>query len=106
GFTNPVLIASDNTIIAGHGRVMAARNMGIEAVPCLRLDHLSRDQVRTYVIADNKLALNAGWDEDLLALELGELRDAGYDATLTGFTENEIEELLVGEVDEEGHTDD
>ena len=70
GFTNPVLIDGNDGIIAGHGRVMAAGKMGMENVPCIRLGHLSEAQRRAYVIADNKLALNAGWDETLLAAEL------------------------------------
>ena len=67
GFTNPVLIDERRTILAGHGRVEAARLLGRDDVPCLRLDHMTEDQKRAYVLADNKLALNAGWDEDLLA---------------------------------------
>ena len=72
GFTNPVLIDEDGTILAGHGRVEAARLMGMSEVPCLRLDHMSAAQKRAYVLADNKLALNAGWDRELLGLELGD----------------------------------
>jgi ParB-like chromosome segregation protein Spo0J len=70
GFTNPVLIDGENSILAGHGRVEAARQLGMTSVPCLRVDHLSPAEKRAYVLADNKLALNAGWDEELLALEL------------------------------------
>lgn len=94
GFTNPVLIDAQGEIIAGHGRVMAAQQLGLSIVPCLRLGHLSEVQKRAYVIADNKLALNAGWDEDLLALELQALTAAGFDLELTGFAEGELEELL------------
>src|SRR6516164_6747190 len=68
GFTNPVLIDRDNRILAGHGRVEAARELGMETVPCLRIEHMSPAEKRAYVLADNKLALNAGWDEELLAL--------------------------------------
>ena len=85
GFTNPVLIDAQGEIIAGHGRVMAAQQLGLSVVPCLRLGHLSEVQKRAYVLADNKLALNAGWDEDLLALELQALTAAGFDLELTGF---------------------
>lgn len=108
GFTNPVLVAGDNTIIAGHGRVMAARKLGLDVVPCLRLAHLTDAQRRTYILADNKLALNAGWDDELLALELGGLRDEGYDLGMTGFSVEEIDTLLLGDddVDEQGLTDD
>ena len=97
GFTNPVLIADDDTIIAGHGRILAARQLGMERVPCLRLSHMTDAQRQAYVIADNKLALNAGWDDELLALELGELRDGGFDLGLTGFTDDELAALLISE---------
>ena len=96
GFTNPVLIDSDGGIIAGHGRVMAARKLGLADVPCIRLAHLSEAQKRAYIIADNKLALNAGWDESLLAIELRDLEDLGYDTGLTGFDSKEIDALLAG----------
>lgn len=106
GFTNPVLIADDNTIIAGHGRVMAAQVLAMETVPCLRLSHMTEAQRRAYVIADNKLALNAGWDDELLALELGDLRDAGFDVTLTGFSDDELAGLLIDDdMATEGQTD-
>jgi hypothetical protein len=95
GFTNPVLIDAENGIIAGHGRVMAARKLGIEEVPCIRLGHLTETQKRAYVIADNKLALNAGWDEELLALELSDLRGLDFDLGLIGFDADEIEKALV-----------
>lgn len=98
GFTNPVLVDADNGIIAGHGRVLAARKLGLTEVPCIRLAHLDERQKRAYVIADNKLALNAGWDDELLALELGALKDDGFDIGLTGFSEDEIAALVVPEV--------
>ncbi len=82
GFTNPVLIDAENQILAGHGRVEAARLLGMAAAPCLRFDHLSPQEKRAYVLADNKLALNAGWDEELLALELKELAAADLDFSL------------------------
>ena len=94
GFTNPVLIDGGGGIIAGHGRVMAARSMKIDTVPCIRLGHLTDAQKKAYVIADNKLALNAGWDNELLAIELGELGDLGFDLELTGFTDDEIKALM------------
>ena len=108
GFTNPVLIAEDNTIIAGHGRVMAAQEMGLEVVPCLRLAGLSEEQRRAYVIADNKLAENAGWDEDLRRLELGELQDLGFDLSVMGFTPPELDEIFldIDGLEEEGNTGD
>ena len=94
GFTNPVLIDAEGTIIAGHGRVMAARKLSLESVPCLRLGHLTPEQVRAYVIADNKLALNAGWDEEMLKSELDALLKDGFDVGLTGFDDEEISKLL------------
>ncbi|PHP64732.1 DNA methylase [Zhengella mangrovi] len=90
GWTNPVLIDDDNGVIAGHGRLMAARKLGMSNVPVIELKGLSKDQKRALVIADNKLALNAGWDEKLLGIELGELRDLGFDLSLTGFTDMEV----------------
>ena len=101
GFTNPVLIGKDNDIIAGHGRVLAARKLALEKVPCIRLGHLSETQKRAYVIADNKLALNSGWDEQLLAVELSELREVNFDIGLTGFDAEAIEKFLVGEEENE-----
>ena len=106
GFTNPVLIDADGGIIAGHGRVMAARQLGLADVPCIRLGHLTDAQKRAYVIADNRLALNAGWDDAMLALELRDLMDAGYDVGLTGFELGEIDELLATlDATPEGQTD-
>lgn len=106
GFTNPVLIDKDGGIIAGHGRVMAARQMGIPRVPCIRLAHLTESQRRAYVIADNRLALNAGWDEEMLAREMRDLIDGGYDVGLTGFESKEIDALLAGlDATPEGETD-
>ena len=104
GFTNPILIDAENGIIAGHGRVMAARKLGLEKVPCIRLSHLTETQRRAYVIADNKLALNAGWDEEMLALEIADLQALDFDTDLLGFGEDEIAALFPTEV-EEGLTD-
>ena len=97
GFNNPVLIKADNTIIAGHGRVLAARKLGLSAVPCICLDHLTDQQARAYVIADNKLAMNADWDNELLNLELEQLIEADFDVSLTGFDVGEIEALTAQE---------
>lgn len=93
GWTNPVLVDKNNTIIAGHGRVLAARRLGLDEVPTLSLEHLTDAQVRAYVIADNKLALNAGWDDQLLASELEALKQEGFELGVVGFTEQELEEL-------------
>src|SRR5215208_3206804 len=94
GFTNPVLISDDNEIIAGHGRVEAAKLLGIDSVPTLRLSHLSPAQRRAYIIADNKLAQNAGWDRDVLAIELQALIDVEFDVELTGFSLAEVDLLI------------
>ena len=96
GFTNPILVDGESGIIAGHGRVMAARQLGLAAVPVIELGHLSEAQKRAYILADNRLAEAAGWDKDLLALELGELSDLGWDATTLGFDVGEIDALLRG----------
>jgi hypothetical protein len=103
GFTNPVLIDGENGIIAGHGRVLAAQKLGLGKVPCIRLAHLTDTQRRAYIIADNKLALNAGWDEELLGLELADLREDGFDLELTGFDGDELANLLAETT--EGQTD-
>lgn len=94
GFTNPVLIDAENGIIAGHGRVLAAQKLGLDKVPCIRLAHLTETQKRAYIIADNKLALNAGWDEEMLSLELSDLREMDFDLGLTGFDAEGIEAIL------------
>ena len=94
GFTNPVLVDEANGIIAGHGRVLAARKLKLTEVPCIRLVHLTDAQKRAYVIADNKLALNAGWDEAMLKLELADLKALDFDLDLTGFNTDEIDALL------------
>lgn len=98
GFTNPVLIDRDNLILAGHGRVEAAKLLGLEKVPCIRLEHMTPEEKRAYVLADNKLALNAGCDEDLLALELEALQDLDLEFSLdvTGFSIAEIDSLVDG----------
>lgn len=97
GWTNPVLVDGDNGVIAGHGRLAAARKLGLDEVPVIELGHLTPAQKRAYVISDNRLALDAGWDEELLALELAELSEAGYDLALTAFDESEIDALLADE---------
>jgi DNA modification methylase len=97
GWTNPVLVDGDDGIIAGHGRVLAARKLGLERVPVIELAHMSEAQKRAYVLADNQLAMNAGWDEALLRLELADLSELGFDLGLIGFGEGELERLLGGE---------
>lgn len=99
GFTNPVLIGDDDSVIAGHGRLAAARLLAITRVPTLRLSHLSEAERRAYVLADNKLALNAGWDRDILAIELQGLIDLEFDVTVTGFSLAEVD-LAIDEAGE------
>ncbi len=98
GFTNPLLIDKDNMILAGHGRLAGAQLLAMDRVPCVRLEHMSPAQKKAYVLADNKLALNAGWDEEILAIELHELLsvDDGFDISLTGFSIAEVDGLIEG----------
>lgn len=109
GWTNPVLLDGNNGIIAGHGRVLAAQKLGETQVPTIELGHMSESQKRAYIIADNKLALNAGWDDAMLALEIGDLKDAGFDLGLTGFSADEIAalnpEVIEGLTDEDAVPD-
>src|SRR5262245_16576802 len=90
GFTNPILVDGENGIIAGHGRLLAARKLGMDTVPVIELAGMSETQKRAYIIGDNKLSLNAGWDEDLLGLELADLGSLGFDLSLTGFSDLEL----------------
>ena len=100
GFTNPVLIDKRGTIVAGHGRVEAAYSIGLEEIPCIRLEHLTEDQVRAYCLTDNKLALNAAWNMDTLAAELKGLEAVGFDMSLTGFSPEELAEIMGDSVEE------
>lgn len=93
GFTTPILIDEDNGIIAGHGRLMAAQRLGLDEVPCIVATDWTDAQKRAYVIADNKLALNAGWDNEILRIELDNLKDLDFDLSLTGFSDDEINAL-------------
>ena len=105
GWTNPILVDGANGIIAGHGRLMAARKLGMEVVPVIELAHLSEPQRKALIIADNKLAMNAEWDNDLLMLELGELLEGGFDLDLLGFGKDELDALLSPTEATEGLTD-
>ena len=98
GFTNPILVDKQNIIIAGHGRLRAAKLLGMSLVPTICLENLTEDQVRAYILADNKLALKAGWDESILAIELGHLLtvDIGFDVTVTGFEVPELDLIIQG----------
>ena len=102
GWTNPILVDGSNGVIAGHGRLLAARNLGLTAVPVIELAHLTETQKRAYVIADNRLAEAAGWDDDLLRVELADLRADGFDLALTGFDAAELDTLLAAGADEGG----
>jgi DNA modification methylase len=104
GFTNPVLVDGDKGIIAGHGRILAARKLGLKDVPTIELAHLTEAQRRAYVIADNKLAENAGWDMDLLKIEVADLDAMNFDLTLLGFDTNVLAGLLVNATSQ-GNTD-
>ena len=104
GWTNPILVDGTNGIIAGHGRLLAARKLGYKDVPTIELSELTETQKKAYIIADNRLALNAGWDNEMLALELGEIGDLGFDLDLTGFTADEIAALTPEQI-EPGLTD-
>ena len=95
GFTNPVLIEPDGGIIAGHGRIMAAQRLGLDEVPCVIADGWTEAQKRAYVIADNKLALNAGWDNEILRVEIEEIKELDFDLTLIGFDAAEITGLFL-----------
>ena len=105
GFNNPVLIGEDDVIIAGHGRVMAARKIGLMEVPCIRLGHLTETQRKAYIIADNRLALNAGWDNELLTIELNELLADNFALDILGFDVDELKNLLDPVKPTEGLTD-
>jgi DNA modification methylase len=106
GWTSPILVDGQNGLIAGHGRLLAARKLGLKQVPVIELAHLTETQKRAYVITDNQLTLNSTWDEDLLRVELAALQEADFDLALTGFDDDEIAELLAGEESTtEGNTD-
>lgn len=106
GFTNPILAGSDGVIVAGHGRLAAAQKLGLEIVPVVVLDHLTPTQRRALVIADNRIAENAGWDDAMLRIELEALQLEGFDLDITGFDADALAELIAGdEPDNEGQTD-
>lgn len=100
GFTNPILVADGDVVIAGHGRLQAAKSLGMGNVPTIKLSGLSEAQKRALVLADNRIALDAGWDVEMLRVELADLRDDGFDLSLTGFSVEELDNLLAPPVDE------
>lgn len=94
GFLNPIIVSEDNTILCGHGRLYAAQKIGLKKVPCIKEEHLTEAQKKAYIIADNKISLNAGWDNELLAVEIADLQGEGFDASLLGFDEKEVADLF------------
>ena len=96
GFVNPVIVDKDLNVIAGHGRILAAKEEGIAEVPCVFAEHLTEAQKRAYIIADNRLALNAGWDAEMLSVEIADLQAADFDVSLLGFDDAELNKLLGG----------
>src|SRR5271157_2789722 len=99
GFVNPILVDSNSGIIAGHGRLLAACKLGLPEVPVVVLDHLTETQRRAYILADNKIALNAGWDDALLAEEVRQLQTDGFDLDIAGFSSDELDALLAAPED-------
>ena len=99
GFINPVIIDRDYGVIAGHGRILAAQEEGLEKVPCVFADHLTEAQKKAYIIADNRMAMDAGWDEEMLRVEIEALQAADFDPLLTGFDEKELADLFDSEED-------
>lgn len=106
GFINPVIIDHEYNVIAGHGRLMAAKEEGITEVPCVFADHLTEAQKKAYIIADNRMAMDAGWDEELLRVEIEALQAESFDIGLTGFDEQEIADLFAGDGDKDVKDDD
>ena len=104
GFLSPVIVSGDNTILCGHGRVRAAQKLGLKQVPCIKEEYLTEAQKRAYILADNKLSINAGWDDEMLAIELKDLQDAAFDLSITGFSDSEISALF--DAGMEGEEDD
>ena len=106
GFINPVIIDRDFSVIAGHGRIAAAKEEGITEVPCVFVDYLTEAQKKAYILADNRMALDAGWDEELLRIEIESLQGADFDVSLTGFGEDEIADLFAGDGEKDVKDDD
>lgn len=98
GFNNPVLVDENDGIIAGHGRVLAARKLKLNEVPCIKLHHLSENQKKAYIIADNKLALNAGWDDEILKIELTDLLSEGFALDILGFDQSDLDDIFIPEI--------
>ena len=106
GFVNPIIVDKDLNVIAGHGRLMAAKAEGITEVPCVFAEHLTEAQKKGYILADNRMAMDAGWDDELLKVEMEALQDMGFDLSMTGFDTDELDELFKNEDDSEVKDDD
>lgn len=106
GFLSPIIIAEDNTILCGHGRFYAAQKLGLSKVPCIKEEYLTETQRRAYILADNKLSLNAGWDNEMLAIELSDLQEENFDLGIMGFSDDEIADLFKDGNDKEVQDDD
>ena len=94
GFVNPIIVDKDFNVLAGHGRLMAAKAEGITEVPCVFAEHLTEAQKKGYILADNRMAMDAGWDDELLKVEMEALQDMGFDLSMTGFDESELADLF------------
>jgi len=106
GFINPVIVDKDYNVIAGHGRIEAAKAEGISEVPCVLVDYLTEAQKKAYILADNRMAMDAGWDEELLRIEIESLQGENFDIGLTGFSDDEIADLFAGDSDSDAKDDD
>ena len=105
GFNSPIAIDNDNMILCGHGRLLGAKKLGLKEVPTVCLSHLTPQEKKAYILADNKIALNSGWDFDLLKLEFEDLKSVDFDLSLTGFSDNEINDLF-NDIDQDAKDDD
>lgn len=106
GFVNPVIIDKDYNVIAGHGRLMAAKEEGIREIPCVFVDYLTDAQKKAYILADNRMAMDAGWDEELLRVEIEALQGENFDVSLTGFSDDDLADLFAGDSKSDAKDDD
>ena len=106
GFVNPVIIDADYNVIAGHGRLMAAKEEGIKEIPCVFVDYLTDAQKKAYILADNRMAMDAGWDEELLRVEIEALQGENFDVSLTGFSDDDLADLFAGDSKSDAKDDD
>lgn len=106
GFVNPVIIDADYNVIAGHGRLMAAKEEGIKEIPCVFVDYLTDAQKKAYILADNRMAMDAGWDEELLRVEIEALQGENFDVSFTGFSDDDLADLFAGDSKSDAKDDD